>query len=150
MDYKSYIDILSAALIPVIAIITTYIAIQQFYTNKLRLKHEMYDRRIKIYLELLAILGDLLKNGDAGNDEFNKLYLLSAQFPFIFKVVNIKYIHSIHDNMNSLHTLNTILKDSTDQKERERSAKKKTEIMEWARKQVRHMEVIFSSDLKLF
>jgi hypothetical protein len=48
MEYKSYIDILSALLTPVIAIVTTYIAIQQYRNNRLKLRHDLYDRRLAV------------------------------------------------------------------------------------------------------
>ena len=49
MDYKHYIEILAALLTPTIAIITTYIAIQQYRNNRAKLRHELYEKRLVIY-----------------------------------------------------------------------------------------------------
>jgi hypothetical protein len=48
MEYKSYVDILSALLTPLIAMVTTYIAIQQYRNNRLKLRHDLYDRRLAV------------------------------------------------------------------------------------------------------
>lgn len=46
------IQILSALLTPIIAIITTYIAIQQYRHNKAKLRHELYDKRFAIHMAM--------------------------------------------------------------------------------------------------
>lgn len=51
-----YVQILSALLTPVIAIITTYIAIQQYRGDKAKLRHEVYEKRLKIYQATVKFL----------------------------------------------------------------------------------------------
>ena len=46
---KPYVDLFAALLTPVIAIIATYIAYQQYRANQLKLRHEPYDRRLLLY-----------------------------------------------------------------------------------------------------
>jgi len=48
MGYKQYIDIFSALLTPVIATVTTYIAVQQYRNNRLKVRHDLYDRRLAV------------------------------------------------------------------------------------------------------
>jgi hypothetical protein len=43
------IDLLSAALTPLIAAIVAYIAYQQYRVNRLRLSHDLFERRLKIF-----------------------------------------------------------------------------------------------------
>ncbi len=47
MNHKDYVDVLSALLTPFIAIITTYIAYQNYRNAKLKLRHELYDKRLQ-------------------------------------------------------------------------------------------------------
>ena len=54
MDIKNLIEVLSAALTPVIAVVTTYIMYQQWRTNKGRLNHELYERGSR-YLKQLRL-----------------------------------------------------------------------------------------------
>jgi len=43
------IQLLSALLTPVIALVTTYIAIQQYRTSRLKFKLELFEKRYDIY-----------------------------------------------------------------------------------------------------
>jgi hypothetical protein len=47
---------LQGLLTPLIAIITTYIAWQQWQGNKLKLNLDRYDRRLRIYQEVVKML----------------------------------------------------------------------------------------------
>src|SRR4051812_16672252 len=50
------VQVLAALLTPLIAVITTYIAIQQYRTQKLKLRHELYDRRFQVYKQTLEFI----------------------------------------------------------------------------------------------
>jgi len=50
------ITILQGLLTPLIAIITTYIAWQQWKGNQLKLKMERYERRLRVYQEVVKML----------------------------------------------------------------------------------------------
>ena len=50
------IAILKALLTPVVACITTYIAVRQWRDNHLKLKMENYDRCLGVYQEVVKIL----------------------------------------------------------------------------------------------
>jgi hypothetical protein len=47
--WKDYVDIFSALLTPTIALITTYIAIQQYRRERAKFRHELYDRRLAVF-----------------------------------------------------------------------------------------------------
>jgi hypothetical protein len=70
MDIKSIIEGLSAGLTPLIAVVMTYIPYQQWRTNKSRLTHELYDRRLTVFKAVRAFYGEM---GDAGNLMMNRL-----------------------------------------------------------------------------
>ena len=57
MTVKEIVDVCSALLTPLIAVITTYIAYQQYRVSELTLKKELYERRIKIYGVFESYLG---------------------------------------------------------------------------------------------
>ena len=52
MFIEEMIEISTALLTPIIAIIATYIAYQQWKTNQLKLNLERYDRRLEVYEEV--------------------------------------------------------------------------------------------------
>jgi hypothetical protein len=62
---KPYVDLFAALLTPVIAIVTTYIAIQQYCANQLRLRHDLYDRRLALYNAVAEFIANVMQSGTA-------------------------------------------------------------------------------------
>lgn len=60
---SNWIEILSSSLTPVIAVIALYIAIQQYKTNKQRLRHELYEKRLAIYNVVKMHLSKVAREG---------------------------------------------------------------------------------------
>jgi len=56
MNYKDLIDISSAALTPVVAVITLYIAIQQFRSGKAKYRHDLYEKRLAVYKSTMRFM----------------------------------------------------------------------------------------------
>ena len=50
------VQIMQALLTPLIAIIATYIAYQQWNTNKLKLKLDRYERRLRVYQKIVELV----------------------------------------------------------------------------------------------
>lgn len=84
MDIKCIIEGLSAGLTPLIAVVMTYIAYQQWRTNKGRLTHELYDRRLTVFKAVTAFYGEM---GDAGTAKYGivtKFSVATAEAEFLF------------------------------------------------------------------
>ena len=75
MNYKVYIDIFSALLTPTIALVTTYIAIQQYRNNRAKLRHELYDRRVAVYNAVGNFLITRINSIEGGGDAFLKFLI---------------------------------------------------------------------------
>jgi len=58
---KDWIDIMQSLLVPVIAVLGVMIAGQQWNTNRLRLRHELFDRRFKLYEKILSLFGEVTR-----------------------------------------------------------------------------------------
>jgi hypothetical protein len=102
------LSILKAALTPLIACITVWIAYRQWQDNHLRLKRENYDRCLKVYQEVVKIL--LRINRDF-NPEFNDLLVFiaaTAETPFLFHGEIQNYIDEIFKRGNDLRVDNVI------------------------------------------
>ena len=84
MDIKNIVEGLSAGLTPVIAVAMLYIAYQQWRTNKSRLTHELYDRRLTVLKAVKAFYGEI---GDAGTAKYGmvmKFYAATVEAEFLF------------------------------------------------------------------
>ncbi len=63
------IKIISGFLTPIIAIIATYIAYQQYFINKQKLKLELYEKRYRIFNETKKVLFKINQDAQIGLDE---------------------------------------------------------------------------------
>jgi hypothetical protein len=88
------ISILQALLTPVIACITVYIAYRQWRDNHLRLKLERYDRRLRIYQEVLKTLRRICADFAPQLDDLLNFTASTAEAPFLFNAEIPAYIVS--------------------------------------------------------
>lgn len=65
---KDIIQLSSSCLTPLIAIITAYIAYQQYNTNRQKLKLDLYDKRFKVFLGLQSLLIHILQTADVSDE----------------------------------------------------------------------------------
>jgi len=89
------IKIFSAALTPLIAVIMGYIAYQQYYVNKSRLRHELYDRRLSVFREVSKFLRSVVSEGKTDYQTLLGFYANSVEALFMFK----KEIHEYREDL---------------------------------------------------
>ena len=92
MCLEQYAELSKEMLTPLIAIITVYIAWQQWKTNKKKLFLDLYDRRLKIYEELRQILSIILRDARASYDDLMKFRRAVSEADFLFGSEITSYI----------------------------------------------------------
>jgi uncharacterized ubiquitin-like protein YukD len=85
-----------ALLTPLIAIVATYIAWQQWRTNKQKLTLDRYDRRLRIYEEVRKILSIILRDAKVSFDDLLKFRTSVSEADFLFGEEISKYIDEIY------------------------------------------------------
>lgn len=113
MCFEQIIDISKALLTPVIAVVATYIAWQQWQTNKHTLALEKYDRRIRIYEEVKKILSIILRDADASYEDLLKYITSVSEADFLFGPEISEYLDEIYKRGLSLRRWNMEYKDYT-------------------------------------
>ena len=91
-----------ALLTPVIAIVATYIAWQQWKTNQLKLHLDRYDRRLKVYEEVRQILSIIVRDTKASYDDLLKFKRAVSEADFLFGSDITIYIEEIYQRGVSL------------------------------------------------
>ena len=92
-----YIAELSTALLtPLIAIVATYIAWQQWRTNQQKLNLERYDRRLRVYEEVRKILSIIFRDAKASTDDLLKFRTSVSEADFLFGPEIPEYIDNIY------------------------------------------------------
>jgi len=60
---SSWLEILHGMLVPFIALVTIYIAFQQYKLAKHRFRYESYERRLEVYKTLWRFLSEIAREG---------------------------------------------------------------------------------------
>lgn len=107
------VEILKALLTPLIAIIATYIAWQQWNTNKLKLKLERYERRLRVYEEVKRILSLMISKADISLAELLKFRAASAEADFLFGSEIPNYLDEIYSHGVELRRYNSDIAKKT-------------------------------------
>ena len=106
------VSVLNALLTPLIAIITTYIAWQQFKGNQLKLKVERYDRRLGVYQEVVR----MLRTCSNARPEWADVIAFdasTAEADFLFGPEIRQYISEIMTRAVALNTANAEYRNFT-------------------------------------
>jgi hypothetical protein len=99
------VDVFSALLTPVIALTAVYIAYQQYKINKLRLRHELYERRLHVYKAVQSFLSEILIKGDVEFARCTQFYADASEATFLFDKYVQKFIDEIYKKAINMHAL---------------------------------------------
>lgn len=113
MYLEQYAELSKEMLTPLIAIITVYIAWQQWKTNKKKLFLDLYDRRLKIYEEVRQILSIILRDARASYDDLMKFRRAVSEADFLFGSEITIYIDKIYQRGVKLEYWNREYRDFT-------------------------------------
>jgi hypothetical protein len=95
----------SVALI-VIAGVGAEIAWQQMQTARVKLQHDLYDRRYAVYQAARVLLKEVSDRGDASNEGMFAFLLGTADAPFLFDDDMAAYLVVLHVQASQLHAIN--------------------------------------------
>lgn len=149
---KDWVDILQALLTPTVAIFGSYIAYQQWRINKVRLKHELYDRRIAVYTGLINYLGVILSEAHFNNKAFIDWMKKSYEEYFLLNDEIIKYFELINEKTRALRKVHRTMstdKAKGDDQLWEKLSMQDEELHQWFEKQFNEAKEKFSPVLRL-
>lgn len=128
---KDWVDIMTALLTPTIAILGSVIAILQWRTNRLRLKHELFDKRYDVYTSAMAFIVSVVQNNQI--KEIDRIAFLAGT-----KGAKFLFPKKINDYLDLIHTKACDLQCSIDELEgpiagdkRAENIKTRNKIMKW-------------------
>ncbi|QJR16715.1 hypothetical protein [Usitatibacter palustris] len=116
MTCQSVVALLSALLTPVIAIITTYIAWQQWQGNRQKLRFDQYEKRLRIYQEVVKILGHIMRDADVRLEDLMLFRANTAEADFLFGPEIPKYIEEVFTRGLALRTAMVQYRDAYQEK----------------------------------
>lgn len=78
------IDVFSALLTPLIALIAVYIAYQQWQTNRRKLELELYDGRLRVYQTVAQFVSNVVADASLEQQDLSDLWRNTAEADFLF------------------------------------------------------------------
>jgi hypothetical protein len=68
----------------IIAGLVMIITLGQFLNNRMRLKHDLFDRRYDIFEKVAAFISKIMLSGDVSNQEMNRFLKETKRAYFVF------------------------------------------------------------------
>jgi len=140
---------MTALLTPTIAILGSVIAVLQWRINRLRLKHELFDKRYEIFTAAMAFVVSIVQNGKAIEVERIKFLQRTKGAKFLFPEKIDKYLEDIHRKACDLQCLDAELEGVGVGKERSENVMKQSAIKKWFNVQLNALAQQFQSFIKL-
>ena len=110
----NWFPIFQGLLTPIIGIIAVYIAFQQWRTNALKSKLDLFDRRFNVFLKVRRILSSVVPEGSAKEEEFLKFRSDVAEAYFVFGQEIEDYLDEIYRHgigLATAHRLHRVPKE---------------------------------------
>lgn len=129
----------------VTAIIVTYIAWQQYRTNRYKLNLDLFDRRWKIWKSLQTLLTKSLE-GHVDLSDIDNFRIEIKNATFLFGDEVLQYLEGVSDKIYRQKVLQDQLKNTINLpagKERKRISKEESELLEWIHKQFDVSKTVF-------
>lgn len=104
---------LQGLLTPLIAIVALYVAWQQWRSNELKLRMERYERRLRIYQEIIKILSLVFRDANVSQEDLLQFRTMTAEADFLFGVDIPQYIDEIYTHGLKLSTASIKYRDHT-------------------------------------
>ena len=96
MAFKEYLEFGTSALLLVIAFTTAYIAYQMYRANSLRVKHDIYEKRLAVYREVMGLLNVIASGADITREALLDYRAKTHEGTFLFEQRVADYLNEIY------------------------------------------------------
>ncbi|MCG3120168.1 MAG: hypothetical protein ALAOOOJD_02793 [bacterium] len=150
-NYKPYIDLFSALLTPLIAIIATYIAFQQWQTNRLKLRHDRYERRLVIFKATMKFIAIPVQTATFQQEDLYEFQRETSESYFLFNDDVREFIDELYSNAVDLHRINLSLHRNSNlaEEERKQIVIQNGELLKWFGRQFEISRKVFGKYLRI-
>lgn len=147
----NWIETLSALLAPTVAVVTLYIAFQQYRIGRQKVRHDLFERRYAVYEAIRDFLYEAIREATLSESAFFQLNKGTDDALFLFDESVEEYIQTVREKGARLRFINGRLADTSLPVGQERSqlAEEDTELVTWFSKQPAHLKRILRKHMRL-
>jgi len=154
MEIKDVVEILIAALTPLIAILAVYIAYQQYKVNHHALRNQLYERRYRVFEATMAYLAEIMRHGKTDFRRVGQFYAETSEAEFLFTEKVTDHLELLYQKGIDLEQLGDKLfppdgSQGVTGEERGRVAKEKGDLFKWFNAQLQKTRDVFRSEMKV-
>jgi hypothetical protein len=144
------IKLLSAGLTPILGILAAYIAWQQWRTNHLKVRHDLYERRLSIYFAVMEFLAAIMRRSTISDEELMVFLQKTRESYFLFGQEIGDYLDELYRQAVDLQARSIMVHEGLpDGDERTRVIHEKTEISKWFTRQFEITRTKFTKYMRL-
>ena len=149
----SWVDILSALLVPAIAVFGVFIAYLQYRLNRQRLQHETYDHRMSVFRAIKTHLSEIMRNGTTDFDSALKFYHDASEAVFLFDKSVENFIEEIYKKSIEMAREQELMYPSDGSpglpvgEERSKVAENHSELLKWHTDKIVELKPFFAKKL---
>jgi hypothetical protein len=149
---KDILTISSGLLTPLLTVIALWIAYQQWRTNRIKVQHDLYDRRIGVYWALTQFLVQTqLQSNDVNYNSIVPFGQKVKESYFLFLEEISNYLEEVLGKAMNLCDLNYKLNNAQFEAERPRLASEFGKSLDWFKQQLDSIaREKFKAHLKLY
>jgi len=148
---KDILTVSSGLLTPFVAIIGLWIARQQWRTNHLKVQHELYERRLAVYISLLDFLVPIFSDCNIDEPAMNRFLWKTRESCFLFGKNIETYLQLIYDKAVDLNRLHSQIHESNlPDADRSRLIDERKQLKFWFNEQPLVARDKFAKLLKLY
>jgi hypothetical protein len=154
-NVTNWIDVLSALLVPTIAVVGIYVAYQQYRINIQRFRHETYERRLAVYKCLQRYLSEILRDGKTTYDRALQFNSEASEAAFLFDESVQNKIDEIYKNSIKMILAHEKMYPANGEpglpagKERSKVGEENTELLCWHEEELKNSRLFFAQKLGL-
>jgi hypothetical protein len=136
----TWVLVLNALATPLIAGLVAYIALRQWQTNRDTLKERLFEKRMEVFRETQAYLGEILRDAKVSEESIWKFNRTHQNALFLFGPDIQKYLIEIRSRSIDMNSYRRQLEGVIVGPERTALVEKEHRELEWL---VEHLNVIF-------
>jgi hypothetical protein len=131
-----WVQVLQALAVPVIAAVGVWIALQQMHFARVKLQHDLYDRRFAVFQAARKLLAEVLTHGHASDDQIRSYVVGTADAGFLLNRDIATYLEDIRRRASRLGAIKEALRPLPVGEERTALVAQEEQIFTWLMEQL--------------